>query len=270
MASGSPDRRRSTTRRMTSGTLSRFPVTDGQVTDGRVWRSMLRRIFLTALIAGTVAGLFAAGVQHLKLIPLIAAAEVYEAAGTHADHQHDAQQQSAQHDAVPEWEPAPGIERAGYTVVADVLAGIGFALVLIGAVALARRGGYAIDARRGLIWGAAGFVVFALAPAIGLPPELPGMEAASLAARQQWWLLTAAATAAGLSLLIFARPAALRVIGAVLIVLPHLIGAPAAPQASSGVPAELAAEFATASLAVAAAFWLLLGSVSGWLYRRFE
>jgi predicted cobalt transporter CbtA len=36
------------------------------------------------------------------------------------------------------------------------------------------------------------------------------------------------------------------------------------------VPAELAAEFATASLAVAAAFWLLLGSVSGWLYRRFE
>jgi len=135
---------------------------------------------------------------------------------------------------------------------------------------MARLGGYAIDARRGLIWGAAGFAVFALAPAIGLPPELPGMEAASLAARQQWWLLTAAATAAGLGLLIFARPAALRVIGAVLIVLPHLIGAPAAPHGSTGVPAELAAEFATASLAVAAAFWLLLGGVSGWLYRRFE
>src|SRR5438874_11134269 len=178
---------------------------------------MLRRILFTALIAGTVAGLFAAGVQHLKLIPLIAAAEVYEAAGTHADHQQDAHQ----HGAAPEWEPAPGIERAGYTVAADILAGIGFALVLIGGVALARLGGYAIDARRGLIWGAAGFAVFALAPAIGLPPELPGMEAASLAARQQWWLLTAAATSAGLGLLIFARPAALRVIGAVLIVLPQ-------------------------------------------------
>jgi cobalt transporter subunit CbtA len=227
---------------------------------------MLRRILFTALIAGTVAGLFAAGIQHLKLIPLIAAAEVYEAATPHADHQKDAHQ----HGAAPEWEPAPGIERAGYTVVADILAGIGFALVLIGAVALARLGGYAIDARRGLIWGAAGFVVFALAPAIGLPPELPGMEAASLAARQQWWLLTAAATAGGLGLIIFARPAALRVVGIVLVVVPHLIGAPAAPQASSGVPAELAAEFATASLAIAAAFWLLLGSVSGWLYRRFE
>jgi cobalt transporter subunit CbtA len=222
---------------------------------------MLRRILFTALIAGTVAGLFAAGIQHLKLIPLIAAGEVYEAAGTQADHHHD---------AMPEWEPAPGIERAGYTVLADVLAGIGFALVLIGGVALARLGGYAIDARRGLVWGAAGFVVFALAPAIGLPPELPGMAAAGLAARQQWWLLTAVATATGLGLLIFARPAALRVVGAALIVLPHLIGAPAAPHASAGVPAELAAEFATASLAVAAAFWLLLGGVSGWLYRHFE
>ena len=229
---------------------------------------MLRRILFTALIAGTVAGLFAAGIQHLKLIPLIAAAEVYEAAGTHADHQHGAAPN--QQGAAPEWEPAPGIERGGYTVVADVLAGIGFALVLIGAVALARLGGYAIDGRRGLVWGAAGFVVFALAPAIGLPPELPGMAAAGLAARQQWWLLTAMATAIGLGLMIFARPAALRVVGAALVVLPHLIGAPAAPHASAGVPAELAAEFATASLAVAAAFWLLLGGVSGWLYRRFE
>ena len=43
-----------------------------------------------------------------------------------------------------------------------------------------------------------------------------------------------------------------------------------APHAATGVPAELAAEFAIASLAVAAAFWLLLGGVSGWLYRRFE
>jgi cobalt transporter subunit CbtA len=229
---------------------------------------MLRRILLTALIAGTVAGLFAAGLQHLKLIPLIAAAEVYEAAGTH---QHDsAAHADHQHDAVPEWEPAPGIERTGYTLLADLLAGIGFAALLTGGVALARSRGYAIDARRGLLWGAAGFLVFALAPAIGLPPELPGMSAAALAARQQWWLLTAAATAAGLGVLVFARPAVLRVIGIVLIVLPHLFGAPVTPHGAGRVPAELAAEFATASLATAAAFWLLLGSVSGWLYRRFE
>src|ERR1051326_6757976 len=148
---------------------------------------MLRRIFLTALIAGTIAGLFAAGLQHLKLIPLIAAAEVYEAAGAQADHQHSA---APAHDAATaECEPAPGIERAFYTLMADLLAGIGFALLLAGAVALARSRGYAIDAGRGLLGGAGGFAVFALAPAMGLPPEFPGMSAAELAPRQQWWLL---------------------------------------------------------------------------------
>jgi cobalt transporter subunit CbtA len=227
---------------------------------------MLRRILLTGLIAGTAAGLFAAGLQHLRLIPLISAAEVYEAAGAHANHQHGQPDSST----APEWQPAPGLERTGYTVLADVLAGIGFALLLAGGVALARLRGYPIDARRGLIWGAAGFLVFALAPAIGLPPELPGMQAAGLMARQEWWLSTAAATALGLGLLVFARPVVLRIGGAVLLLAPHLVGAPIAPHGASALPAELAAEFATASLATAALFWLLLGGLSGWLYRRFE
>jgi cobalt transporter subunit CbtA len=226
---------------------------------------MLRRILLTGLIAGTAAGLFAAGLQHLRLIPLIAAAEVYEAAGAHADHQHGQLEPTA-----AEWQPAPGLERTGYTVLADVLAGIGFALLLAGGVALARLRGYPIDTRRGLIWGAAGFLVFALAPAIGLPPELPGMQAAGLMARQEWWLLTAAATALGLGLVVFARQPVVRVIGAAILILPHLVGAPIAPHGASALPAQLAAEFATASLATAALFWLLLGGISGWLYRRFE
>jgi cobalt transporter subunit CbtA len=226
---------------------------------------MLRRILLTGLIAGSVAGLFAAGLQQLRIIPLIAAAEVYETAGAHAEHQH-----VQQGEAAAEWEPAPGLERTGYTILADLLAGIGFALLLAGGVALARLRGYAIDARRGLIWGAAGFAVFAFAPAIGLPPELPGMQAAALMARQEWWLATAAATALGLGLLVFATQPVFRVIGAAMLVLPHLVGAPAAPHGISALPAELAAEFVTASLATAALFWLLLGGISGWLYRRFE
>src|SRR5436309_11195263 len=100
---------------------------------------MLRRILLTGLIAGTAAGLFAAGLQHLRIIPLIAAAEVYEAAGAQAEHQHGQQEAAA-----AAWEPAAGLERTGYTVLADVLAGIGFALLLAGAVALARMRGYAV------------------------------------------------------------------------------------------------------------------------------
>jgi len=226
---------------------------------------MLRRILLTALVAGGLAGLFAAGLHQLKIVPLIAAAEVHETKAS-ADHRHAAEHR---HEPAAAWEPASGLERTGYTVVADILAGIGFALILTGAVAIARLCGYPVDARHGLLWGAAGFAVFAFAPAVGLPPELPGMMAAELAERQQWWLLTAAATAAGLALLVFARPIALRGAGIMLLLMPHLIGAPVAQHAGGAVPAELAAEFVTASLATTALFWLVLGGLSGWFYQRF-
>jgi predicted cobalt transporter CbtA len=34
------------------------------------------------------------------------------------------------------------------------------------------------------------------------------------------------------------------------------------------VPTDLATQFALASILTAAAFWVLLGTVDGWLYRR--
>lgn len=53
----------------------------------------------------------------------------------------------------------------------------------------------------GMCWGAAGFVVFGVAPGLGLPPELPGMVAATLSKRQVWWVFTVACTFAALGLL---------------------------------------------------------------------
>src|SRR5438067_1014974 len=94
--------------------------------------------------------------------------------------------------------------------------------------------------------------------------------AAALVAGQEWWLMTAAATALGLGLLVFVPQRVVWVVGAAILVLPHLVGAPVGPHGASALPAELAAEFATASLATAALFWLLLGGISGWLYRRLE
>jgi cobalt transporter subunit CbtA len=203
---------------------------------------MFRRIFLVALIAGTAAGLLAAGVQRFKVIPLITAAEVYEAAASHTGHYHDGASADHHHPAPTatgagqQWEPAAGLERTAYTILADLLAGIGFALILGGAVAVARLRGHAIDAGRGLLWGVAGFAIFSFAPATGLPPELPGMAAANLVARQQWWLMTAAATAAGLAMIVFSRGAALRVAGLAVLLIPHLVGAPTTPHAESTPP----------------------------------
>ena len=222
--------------------------------------SVLQRIFLTALIAGAIAGLFTAGVQRLEIIPLIEQAEVYEATEAHDGHGGAA--------VAAAWEPRAGLERATYTALADILAGIGFAFLLTGAFALASLRGYVVDVRRGILWGAAGFAVFALAPALGLPPLPPGMEAAELVQRQLWWIATAAAAALGLGLIVFSQKLVYRVLGAGVLMLPYVIGPPALLEAGGKVPAGLAAEFVVASLAAAGAFWLLLGALSGWLYHR--
>jgi len=61
-----------------------------------------------------------------------------------------------------------------------------------------------------------------------------------------------------------------RVIGMALLILPHAIGAPEISENGGGVPPELAARFVVASVLAAALFWLLLGGMSGWLYRRLD
>jgi cobalt transporter subunit CbtA len=225
---------------------------------------MLRRILLVALIAGAVAGLVATAVQGLRLWPLIAAAERFEQTGGES-HQHG--------DATPahdhEWQPADGAERIAFTALFNILTGFGFALLLNGALALRQSAlrGATPDVATGALWGLAGFACFALAPAFGLPPELPGMEAADLLHRQLWWIATALASAAGLSLLAFARPNVWKALGVVILVAPHLVGAPHTHE-TGPVPAELAAQFVAASLVAAAVFWIVLGAVSGWLHRR--
>jgi cobalt transporter subunit CbtA len=217
---------------------------------------MFRRVFLAAILAGLAAGLLVTVLQTAKLSPLIAAAEVYETA---------AMPPTAHDDG---WEPAAGIERMGFTLLANMLIAIGFGLLLSGGFALRQLfWGAEIDGSQGLLWGLAGFAAFALAPSFGLPPALPGSPEADLLARQSWWIGTALATAAGIALIVFAFRWWPRALGTMAILLPHVIGAPRAPP--GGVtPAALAAEFAAASLVIAALFWLALGGLCGWFYGR--
>ena len=215
--------------------------------------SAARRIFFAGILAGLVAGLVATGLQSAKVTPLILAAEALETPHTH----------EGEH----AWEPE-GAQRLLFTALANILVGVGFGLLLSAGLALRQSAGAPVDARRGVLWGVAGFAAFALAPALGLPPELPGAASAALGVRQAWWLLTAIATSGGLALIAFAARTSWKALGLVLLVLPHAIGAPAAPHAQGGAPAELAAQFAVTSLAAAALFWIVLGGACGWLHRR--
>jgi cobalt transporter subunit CbtA len=229
---------------------------------------VLRRILLIALLAGAAAGLVASALQVTRLTPLILAAETYETTAP-AEHSHGG---VAHTHTAPEWKPGEGGERLAFTVLFNLLAGFGFALLLNAGLTLRRARGDGLDIGTGVAWGLAGFASFALAPALGLPPELPGMPAAELLDRQIWWVGTAGATAAGIALLAAATGGAHRglkaVLGAVLIVAPHIVGAPEAAAEASAVPASLAVRFAVSSLATAALFWVVLGGMSGWLQRR--
>lgn len=241
---------------------------------------LFQRIFFAAVLSGLVAGAAMAGLQQWRVAPLILEAEVYEntapeaAAPATAEHEHAAGTEAHDHDVVAAhehdedaWAPQDGAERIGYTVAADILAALGFAFVLAAASVL---GGIEVNARNGVIWGMAGFAVFQLAPAFGLAPELPGMPAADLVARQIWWWGTALATATAIFGIAKFQNFGAVAIGVVLILLPHVIGAPQlVGEHASGVPAHLATEFAASSLFVGAAFWLIVGPLYGYLVERF-
>ena len=117
-------------------------------------------------------------------------------------------------------------------------------------------------------WGLAGYVVFCLAPTMGLPPELPGTAAADLLQRQLWWVTTAASTAVGIALLVFGKHWALKVLGLAILAVPHIFGAPQPLVHSSLAPEALESQFKIAAQLTNLAFWLALGVISAWLFRR--
>lgn len=238
---------------------------------------MIARVLLAAIIAGMIAGAVAGAVQIWRLSPLIQAAEVYEqqpdAKEGHATQSHDhgaveSAAQQGQHDhshSSEVWAPEDGLERTAYTLLSTLIMGIAFALVLSAAVMFSGRN---ITVQNGVLWGLAGFVIFTLAPTAGLAPELPGMPAADLISRQTWWWGTVAATAGGIALIVLQGRLSLKALGAGLIALPHLIGAPHPSTHESLVPANLAAEFAANSVAAMALFWIVLGVALGWTMTR--
>jgi cobalt transporter subunit CbtA len=233
--------------------------------------TFFRNVVFIAAVAGLVAGLAMTAMQSFATVPLIIQAESFEgaahshahgyggdAASAPADHSHGEDEAS--------WAPADGFERLFYTGLANVVTAIGFALLLVAASEFA--GGIA-GWRQGMIWGFAGFAIFTLAPGLGLPPELPAMPAADVAARQIWWTAAVAATAAGLAMIAFSKHAAPPLLGVALIVVPHVIGAPQPESHESPVPGALHQQFVVAVTVTSLTFWVILGAAAGIVRSRF-
>jgi len=232
---------------------------------------MLYRILLVGLLAGLIAGTASTALQLAWAVPLIQQAEAFEpaaaepghGAGSHAHDGHAHAHDGHAHGAP--WAPVDGVSRSFWTLLANVSLGAGAGFILAALFAL-RPG--ALGARRGLLWGLAAFASAGIAPALGLPPELPGTMAAPVEARQLWWLLTAGCTASGLALLFGRRAAALRAAGVALLLMPHLVGAPQPEVHAALAPLELQREFIIAALVCSGLFWMVLGTAVGVLGRR--
>jgi cobalt transporter subunit CbtA len=219
---------------------------------------MVKKLVTSALFAGFAAGLIAAALQIVLLVPLILEAELYEMGML--IHFGDISK------------PMPDVEweydwvRNGWTVLSAATVFVGFAFILVAAMAFAEQKGVTITTRSGILWGLAGAAAIQIAPSLGLAPELPGMIAAELAPRQIWWVGTVIATIVGLSAIAFGTNWMVWGPGLVIMVVPHIIGAPHPDVFGGSVPPELAAEFAGRSLGVGAISWAVLGILSAYFW----
>jgi cobalt transporter subunit CbtA len=220
---------------------------------------MIARALLAVVLCGMAAGLVMAWVQHKSLTPLILQAETYEHAEghDHSTHVHDP----------AAWQPKDGLERTLFTTLTSLLAATGFAALLAGVAFVTAT---PINRTNGWIWGLCGFVAVALAPAVGLPPELPGMDAADVTSRQIWWVFAILATATGLWVIAHKKLGGWLFLALFLLVLPHIIGAPQPAELHSEIPANLAATFTTLSLGANALMWLIIGMLLGFALPSFE
>ena len=154
---------------------------------------MTKSLLSGGVIAGAVTGLAVAFLQFFLIQPLIVEAERYETGelvlmGVAQDDRSASNGDPVlpAHDAHEADDEFSVVVRSGLTVLTLVLTWSGFALVAGAALATHRA-----------LWGPtsisvpalalSGFAAFALSPSLGLPPELPGMQAAELSDRQMWW-----------------------------------------------------------------------------------
>lgn len=222
---------------------------------------MFTRIITSALLAGAGAGFIASLLQLGFVQPVLLHAELYETGQlVHFGSQSvvSAHQDVAGFDAL----------RDGLSIAFTIAIYCGYALILVAAMALATERGTVITARNGIVWGIAGFIAVHLAPGFTLAPEVPGVAAADVYARQIWWFATVVAAAIAMWLIAFGKGWPAWGIAAALLLAPHIIGAPEPDVFTGPVPTEIGALFASRALSVGLAAWVLVGLFAGHFWSR--
>ena len=223
----------------------------------------MQRIFASALFAGLAVGLIAAALQFAFVIPLLLEGELYETGAR----VHFSATGSAQSDAGAPPYTAEHMRHL-LTIAFNMINYTAFGLFMVAGYAWIEKRGGTVVVRDGILWGIAGFAIVMMAPAFGLPPELPGTIAPEVEPRQIWWIGTVLATLAGLVAIGFGKSLLMFALGVILILAPHVIGAPHLDTYFGIAPPELSAHFVTRTLGVGFVAWVLLGGLTAYFWNR--
>lgn len=222
---------------------------------------MFTRIITSALLAGAGAGFIASLLQLGFVQPVLLHAELYESGQLL---HFGSQSVVSAHQDLGGFDPL----RDGLSIAFTIAVYCGYALILVAAMALATERGVVVTARNGIVWGVAGFIAVHLAPGFTLAPEVPGVAAADVYARQIWWFATVGAAAIAMWLIGFGKGWPAWGIAVALLLAPHIVGAPEPDVFTGPVPTEIGALFASRALGVGLAAWVLVGLFAGHFWHR--
>ncbi len=246
---------------------------------------IFQRLIWASLAVAFAVGLVQTGVQQLQAVPIILAAEVFEdqkieapaAAEAAPDAAAAAHEGHAMAEEDDEWAPEDGLERTGWTFVANVLHAFSMALLVFAVMGVAQWRGTALRALPlALVTAAAGWLVFHFWPSIGLHAEIPGMDAARLGSRQAWWILAALSAAGACAVAAGMRSHLRWLLAAALLALPYVVGAPhitADPLGgfqgeAQAALRDLGQQFVWATTWLSLCFWACMGVAGGLAYQR--
>jgi cobalt transporter subunit CbtA len=222
---------------------------------------MFSRILTSGLFAGAAAGLITALLQIVFVQPVLLHAELYES----GELVHFGAEAVTAHPDLPGMFAEP--IRDGLSIIFTMVTYTGYALVMAALMSMAERQGHEINARTGILWGLAGFITFHFAPGLTLAPEVPGVAAADVDARQIWWGVTVATAGVAMWLIAFGGSLVGYAVAALLLLAPHMVGAPEPESFTGPVPTEIGALFAARAFGVGMTAWVLLGSFAGYFWQ---
>jgi len=247
---------------------------------------IFQRLIWAALAVALLVGSLQSGVQQLQAVPIIQAAEVFESqkaeapapAAAPATHVHaDGTAHTHAGEAAREWEPADGAERIFWTWVANVLHAFSMALLVFAVMGFSVARGSKLRSLALAAWvAAAGWLSFHFWPSLGLPAEIPGMDAARLGSRQGWWVLAAASAALACASIAMMRSHWRWAAAFAWLALPFVVGAPhIATDPLAGFSGEaqatlrqLGTQFIWATTWVSLSFWASMAVAGGLAFQR--